>query len=129
MPSPFAALADLARRQTTRLSGEPAEFRPMTRPAGPNGAAVADGAREALPIVAIFAENADEVFDSARVASFAATSSAGSRLTATFDVGGLEIRAGIDRVARLGTGDVFVVTERQSDGMGGVTCRLAVVVE
>lgn len=127
MGSVFASLAGLARAQTARLSGEAAEFRPMARLGGPNGAASPDTARSSATVVAIFAENADEVFETARGASFAPVPAAGSQLTASFDVGDLDIRAG-DRLAREATGEVFSITEKRFDGLGGITCRLAIAV-
>lgn len=127
MTSPFARLAGMARAQTARLSGEAAEFLPMVRTAGPNGAATPDPLRDVVSIVAVFAEEPALAFESQRVASFAPTASAGTTVTACFDVGGLDIRVG-DRLRRLADETSWMIVERQPDGLGGIACRLAIAV-
>ena len=125
MASPFSGLAALCRAQTTAMSGEAAELRPMARGGGLNAAAAADPTREATELTAIFAEEPAQAFDSARVASFAPLAVAGSTLTATFDGGGLDLRAGLDRLARLADNTVWLISTVEPDGLGGVTCRLS----
>lgn len=128
MAALFAGLAGLAKAATARVSGEPVTLLPMARPAGINGVAVADETRTPVEgLVAIFAEMPSEVFEDARVASFSRTPSAGSALTATFDLADLVIVADLDRLRREDTGEVYVLKVKKPDGFGGATWRLAAV--
>ncbi len=112
------------RRSVDRAYGEDWIFRPMARASGPNAAASADPSRAVVdPLVGLYEERPALAFDSARVASFAPTPSAGSAPVVHLVVPDFDIRAG-DHLERKSSGEVFMLSEPRRSGFGRVAWRL-----
>lgn len=112
------------RRSVEGAWGEDWVFRPMSRPAGPNAAAVPDPRRPVVdPIVGVYAEAPALAFETARGASFAPTPSAGSTPMIHLVSGDLAVRTG-DRVERKATGEVFTLSTPRPSGHGRVAWHL-----
>ena len=127
MPSKFAAMAARAGAAVDRTFGEDFDYLPYVA-TDPNARAVVDGSRAVTRIKAAYsAPHARATAGPARHPSVELTrgAHATNRPSAEFDIAQLpyEVRHG-DRLKRIDTGVVYIISEPRRNGMGRVIVDL-----